>query len=97
MTPHTLGYPVVDHAEAGQLRGNYRYAGSGSTGEYRQHTMPVDSFEPNAWGLYQVHGNVYEWTEDCWNDNNTADAISARTASAPPQALPVDRSFPLAP
>jgi formylglycine-generating enzyme required for sulfatase activity len=32
-------------------------------------TVPVDSFEPNAWGVYQVHGNVWEWVEDCWHDN----------------------------
>ena len=30
-------------------------------------TMPVESFEPNSFGLYQMHGNVAEWTQDCWN------------------------------
>jgi formylglycine-generating enzyme required for sulfatase activity len=48
--------------------GNYIY-NNGSKGEYRQRTMPVDSFQPNPWGFYQVHGNVLDWTEDCWNDN----------------------------
>jgi len=34
----------------------------------RQKTMPVDGFQPNPWGLYQVHGNVYDWVEDCYHD-----------------------------
>jgi formylglycine-generating enzyme required for sulfatase activity len=46
--------------------GNEIYTGGGSKGEYRRQTVSVDSFEPNPWGLYQVHGNVSEWTEDCW-------------------------------
>ena len=41
----------------------------GKKGEYRQKTMPVKSFEPNPWGLYQVHGNAWSWVEDCWHDD----------------------------
>jgi formylglycine-generating enzyme required for sulfatase activity len=48
--------------------GNYTY-GSGSKGEYRAKTVPVDAFQPNAWGLFQMHGNVYDWVEDCYHDS----------------------------
>ena len=60
--------------------GNTTFGGS-ETGECRWRTVPVKSFQPNSWGLYQVHGNVWEWCEDCWNENLTGAPIdgSART------------------
>jgi formylglycine-generating enzyme required for sulfatase activity len=36
-------------------------------GEFRKQTTPVDTFKANPWGLYDMHGNVGELVEDCWN------------------------------
>ncbi len=41
----------------------------GSTGPAARGTFPVAAFHPNPFGLVQVHGNVSEWVEDCWNDS----------------------------
>ena len=32
-------------------------------------TSPVGSFAPNAFGLYDMHGNAWQWVEDCYHDN----------------------------
>ncbi len=51
--------------ELANYNGTLYYTGGGKIGEYRQKTVPVNSFQPNPWGLYQVHGNVFQWVEDC--------------------------------
>ena len=50
--------------EVGRNRANCNGCGSRWDG---QRTAPVGSFAPNEFGLYDMHGNVYEWVEDCWN------------------------------
>ncbi|MGH8476945.1 MAG: formylglycine-generating enzyme family protein, partial [Methylococcales bacterium] len=72
-SPFSFGKTV--NTEQANYHGNFPYHDQDPKGEYRGKTVDVKALPPNDWGLYQMHGNVWEWCRDGFREYTTASVV----------------------
>ena len=80
----TTPFNTGENLTTGQANydGNYPYRNN-QKGNYLENTVSADTFAPNAWGLYNMHGNVWEWCGDWYGDKYYEECKAKGTVENP--------------
>jgi sulfatase modifying factor 1 len=76
-TPFSFGETIS--TDQANYNGNFTY-GDGKKGVDRKKTTPVGSFPANAWGLHDMHGNLFQWCQDRYGDYPQNDVVDPQGA-----------------